>query len=163
MKRAVRRLEDPAARGRGDDDRRRHDEAPRLGAPVEHHQLGLDWERKPFCRQGQRCGAVRVDGIAAPPRPIRHRAAEPMRIVHLCEITLAVARVIGCVEAWVLTDRTNEAALRLYKSNGGIETPGDQVMLEFRLEPSDTAVTSIACSSRRGPLQSPANSTVGVL
>jgi aminoglycoside 6'-N-acetyltransferase I len=51
-----------------------------------------------------------------------------------------VARVIGCVEAWVLTDRTNEAALRLYKSNGGIETPGDQVMLAFRLEPSDTSM-----------------------
>ena len=50
-----------------------------------------------------------------------------------------VARVIGCVEAWVLTDRTNAAALRLYKSNGGIEAPGDQVMLAFRLEPSGTS------------------------
>jgi aminoglycoside 6'-N-acetyltransferase I len=49
---------------------------------------------------------------------------------------LEVARVIGCAEAWVLTDRTSEAALRLYKSRGGIEAPGDQVMLTFRLEDS---------------------------
>ena len=49
---------------------------------------------------------------------------------------LEVARAIGCVEAWVLTDRTNEAALRLYKSHGGIEAPGDQVMLTFRIEDS---------------------------
>ena len=49
---------------------------------------------------------------------------------------LEVARAIGCVEAWVLTDRTNEAALRLYKASGGIETPSDQVMLTFRIEDS---------------------------
>ena len=49
---------------------------------------------------------------------------------------LDVAQAIGCVEAWVLTDRTNEAALRLYKSSGGIEAPSDQVMLTFRLEDS---------------------------
>ena len=49
---------------------------------------------------------------------------------------LEVARAIGCVEAWVLTDRTNEAALRLYKASGGIEAPSDQVMLTFRIEDS---------------------------
>jgi ribosomal protein S18 acetylase RimI-like enzyme len=49
---------------------------------------------------------------------------------------LDVARAIGCVEAWVLTDRTNEAALRLYKSSGGIEASSDQVMLTFRLQDS---------------------------
>ncbi len=47
---------------------------------------------------------------------------------------LEVARAIGCAEAWVLTDRSNEAALRLYKSSGGIEASGDQVMLTFRLQ-----------------------------
>lgn len=46
-----------------------------------------------------------------------------------------VARVIGRVEASVLTDRTNEAALRLCKSNGGIEAPDDQVMLTFPSRP----------------------------
>ena len=49
---------------------------------------------------------------------------------------LDVARAIGCVEAWVLTDRTNEAAMRLYKSSGGIEAPSDQVMLTFHLQDS---------------------------
>jgi ribosomal protein S18 acetylase RimI-like enzyme len=48
---------------------------------------------------------------------------------------LEVAREIGCAEAWVLTDRTNEAALRLYKGSGGIEASGDHVMLEFPLQP----------------------------
>ena len=52
---------------------------------------------------------------------------------------IEVARINGCAEAWVVTDRTNEAALRLYKSNGGIEAPGDQVMLTFRLEDSGTS------------------------
>ena len=49
---------------------------------------------------------------------------------------LDVGRAIGCAEAWVLTERTNEAALRLYKSSGGIEAPSDQVMLTFRLQDS---------------------------
>ena len=46
---------------------------------------------------------------------------------------LDVARAIGCSEAWVLTDRTNEAALRLYRSRGGVEAAGDHVMLTFHL------------------------------
>jgi aminoglycoside 6'-N-acetyltransferase I len=46
---------------------------------------------------------------------------------------LDLARAIGCVEAWVLTERTNEAALRLYKSSGGIEAASDQVMLTFQI------------------------------
>jgi GNAT superfamily N-acetyltransferase len=49
---------------------------------------------------------------------------------------LEAARQVGCVEAWVLTDRANEAALRLYKSSGGIEAPSEQVMLTFRLDGS---------------------------
>ena len=54
----------------------------------------------------------------------------------ILEHLLEVARAIGCVEAWVLTDRTNEAALRLYKSSGGVEASSDQVMLIFRLQNS---------------------------
>jgi aminoglycoside 6'-N-acetyltransferase I len=42
-------------------------------------------------------------------------------------------RALGCREAWVLTDRSNEAAMRLYAEVGGIEAPGDTVMQEFRL------------------------------
>ena len=52
---------------------------------------------------------------------------------------LDVARGIGCVEAWVLTDRTNETALRLYKSSGGIEASSDQVMLTFHIQDSGTS------------------------
>lgn len=42
-------------------------------------------------------------------------------------------RALGCREAWVLTDRSNEPAMRLYAEVGGIEAPGDTVMQEFRL------------------------------
>ena len=39
----------------------------------------------------------------------------------------------GCVVAWVLTDRDNTAAMRLYASAGGSE-PSDHVMFSFDLE-----------------------------
>jgi ribosomal protein S18 acetylase RimI-like enzyme len=40
---------------------------------------------------------------------------------------------LGCREAWVLTDRSNQAAMRLYTSAGGKEAPNDQVMFTFHL------------------------------
>jgi ribosomal protein S18 acetylase RimI-like enzyme len=43
------------------------------------------------------------------------------------------ARELGCVEAWVLTERDNPAAMRLYASVGGIEAPQDPVLYSFRL------------------------------
>jgi aminoglycoside 6'-N-acetyltransferase I len=43
------------------------------------------------------------------------------------------ARDLGCVEAWVLTDRANQGAMRLYASSGGIEGPNDHVMFTFPL------------------------------
>jgi ribosomal protein S18 acetylase RimI-like enzyme len=42
-------------------------------------------------------------------------------------------RCTGCAEAWVLTERSNAAALRLYSSTGGAEAPTDQVMFTFHL------------------------------
>jgi aminoglycoside 6'-N-acetyltransferase I len=45
-------------------------------------------------------------------------------------------RAAGCHQAWVLTDRSNAAAMRLYNAVGGYEAPGDAVMFEFPLEPS---------------------------
>lgn len=48
---------------------------------------------------------------------------------------LDVARDLGCSEAWVLTDRSNSDAMRLYKSVGGEAAPTDQVMFTFLLEP----------------------------
>jgi len=43
------------------------------------------------------------------------------------------AKRLGCREAWVLTDRTNQAAMRLYASTGGKEAPHDQVMFTYFL------------------------------
>jgi ribosomal protein S18 acetylase RimI-like enzyme len=39
----------------------------------------------------------------------------------------------GCSEAWVLTERTNDAAMGLYSSLGGIEEVPDPVMFTFKL------------------------------
>jgi aminoglycoside 6'-N-acetyltransferase I len=47
---------------------------------------------------------------------------------------LVAARELGCTEAWVLTDRSNLPAMRLYASLGGSERPYEQVMLTFRLD-----------------------------
>jgi len=44
------------------------------------------------------------------------------------------AKRLGCVEAWVLTDRSNQAAMRLYTSTGGREGPHDHVMFTFFLD-----------------------------
>jgi aminoglycoside 6'-N-acetyltransferase I len=46
----------------------------------------------------------------------------------------AVARGLGCAEAWVLTDRANTAAMRLYSAAGSTEAPTDHVMFTFRLD-----------------------------
>ena len=51
----------------------------------------------------------------------------------LLESTLEDARASGCREAWVLTDRSNHPAMRLYESGGG-EASGDHVMFTFRLD-----------------------------
>ena len=44
---------------------------------------------------------------------------------------------LGCREAWVLTDRGNEAAMRLYASTGGDPGPHDHVMFTYYLSPQD--------------------------
>ena len=50
----------------------------------------------------------------------------------LLAATLEDARAAGCSEAWVLTDRTNQAAMQLYEAVGG-DPSGDHVMFTFRL------------------------------
>jgi len=50
----------------------------------------------------------------------------------LLRALLDVARQLGCLEAWVLTDRQNVAAMQLYTSVGN-EAPSDHVMFTFRL------------------------------
>ena len=47
---------------------------------------------------------------------------------------LDVGRRLGCEEAWVLTERSNEAAMHLYASNGGEAAPQDAVMFTFHLD-----------------------------
>lgn len=46
---------------------------------------------------------------------------------------LSLARELGCLEAWVLTDSDNEPAMRLYASTGGEEASRDQVMFTYHL------------------------------
>ena len=51
---------------------------------------------------------------------------------------LAEGRRLGCVNAWVLTDRGNAAAMSLYGSCGGVEAKGETVMFEFPLARGET-------------------------
>lgn len=51
----------------------------------------------------------------------------------IMECLLNEARRRGCAEGWVLTERDNTAALRLYQSVGGIETTREAVMFTFPL------------------------------
>jgi ribosomal protein S18 acetylase RimI-like enzyme len=46
---------------------------------------------------------------------------------------LQLGRELGCKNAWVLTDRSNEPANRLYRSAGGQIGEEDTVMYEFNL------------------------------
>src|SRR5262249_48664502 len=42
-------------------------------------------------------------------------------------------RTLGCGNAWVLTDRNNAPAMRLYAGAGGKQASGETVMFEFPL------------------------------
>jgi GNAT superfamily N-acetyltransferase len=48
---------------------------------------------------------------------------------------LDAARGMGCVAAWVLTDRENAPAMRLYAAGGGVPEPPSTTMFTFRLGP----------------------------
>ena len=49
------------------------------------------------------------------------------------------AERLGCREAWVLTDRSNHAAMRLYASTGGQDGPPDLVMFTYFLNAEDSS------------------------
>jgi ribosomal protein S18 acetylase RimI-like enzyme len=51
----------------------------------------------------------------------------------LLRAVFEAARRLGCVEAWVLTDRANTAAMRLYAGAASTEAPTDHVMFTFKL------------------------------
>lgn len=52
----------------------------------------------------------------------------------LLDALLAHARALGCRGAWVLTDRPNPPAERLYESAGGVIAAPDGRMYEFTLD-----------------------------
>jgi aminoglycoside 6'-N-acetyltransferase I len=52
------------------------------------------------------------------------------------------ARDLGCREAWVLTDRSNHAAMSLYASTGGRAEPRDSVMFTFHLNSAGESAAS---------------------
>ena len=51
----------------------------------------------------------------------------------LLHALLEAARELGCTEAWVLTERANVPAIRLYASAGGTEPPVEAAMFSFTL------------------------------
>jgi len=46
---------------------------------------------------------------------------------------LAHGRALNCAQAWVLTERANVEAMRLYERCGGVAHSPDSVMFEFQL------------------------------
>lgn len=54
---------------------------------------------------------------------------------------LRIGREAGCAEAWVLTDRSNAAAMHLYASLGGTPDPGHTVMFSYPLQPGGPPAT----------------------
>lgn len=51
---------------------------------------------------------------------------------------------LGCREAWVLTDRSNAPAQRLYASVGGEKPDEEPILFEFRLDKLEADVSSYA-------------------
>jgi ribosomal protein S18 acetylase RimI-like enzyme len=51
----------------------------------------------------------------------------------LLQSLLDNAKESGCIEAWVLTERENSAAMAMYRSAGGIEEMPDPTMFTFTL------------------------------
>lgn len=51
----------------------------------------------------------------------------------LLQAIFRIGLELGCKEAWVLTDRSNQAAMKTYSSVGGLEDKGETVMFTFHL------------------------------
>jgi aminoglycoside 6'-N-acetyltransferase I len=52
----------------------------------------------------------------------------------MLQAALEVGRRLGCAEAWVLTNRSNTAAMSLYAAGGGEVGAPDEVMFTFYLD-----------------------------
>ena len=57
---------------------------------------------------------------------------------------LGLGRELGCKCAWVLTNRANAPAMRLYAAAGGVEEPIPSVLFEFALGTNTSATNDDA-------------------
>jgi len=57
----------------------------------------------------------------------------------LLDALLEAARGLGCREAWVLTERDNAGAIRLYAAAGGREPAGEPAIFSFALAAPEAA------------------------
>lgn len=55
----------------------------------------------------------------------------------LLRLLFDLARSLGCLHAWVLTDRGNSSAIKLYSSLPGAASPKESLMFEFDLDAAD--------------------------
>jgi ribosomal protein S18 acetylase RimI-like enzyme len=65
----------------------------------------------------------------------------------LLEVLLDIGRSRDCAEAWVLTHRSNNAAMQLYASVGGQEDPDHPVMFTFFLDAEHQSGADETCDS----------------
>jgi aminoglycoside 6'-N-acetyltransferase I len=69
-----------------------------------------------------------INEVAVAPTHLRRGVAQS-----LLRLLFDACRALGCGQAWVLTDRDNTAAMRLYASLGGDPGTREHVMFDFRL------------------------------
>ena len=69
-----------------------------------------------------------INEVGVAPTHVRRGVAQS-----LLRLLFDAGRRLGCTQAWVLTDRDNTAAMRLYASVGGDPGPREHVMFDFRL------------------------------
>lgn len=69
-----------------------------------------------------------INEVAVAPTHLRRGIAQT-----LLRMMFDTGRSLGCSQAWVLTDRDNTAAMRLYASAGGDPGEHEHVMFDFRL------------------------------
>lgn len=69
-----------------------------------------------------------INEVSVAPTHLRRGVAQS-----LLRMLFETGRSLGCTQAWVLTDRDNTAAMRLYASVGGDPGTREHVMFEFDL------------------------------
>jgi ribosomal protein S18 acetylase RimI-like enzyme len=69
-----------------------------------------------------------INEVGVAPTHLRRGLAQA-----LLRMLFDVGRTLGCAQAWVLADRDNTAAMRLYTSVGGDPGSHEHVMFDFKL------------------------------